>query len=355
MADVAAVAGVSGQTVSRVSNNRSNVDPETRQRVLAAMEQLGYRPNHAARALKAGRFHALGVVSFGLAEHGNARTLQAIAAAAQHQGYSVNVVTVRSGTQKAVAAAFEHLTSQAVDGIILIESTILDTPALRLPLGVPVVVADGDANPRFPVVDTDQAAGARSATEHLLALGHATVWHIAGPPDSYSARRREAAWSSVLVKAGRQVPPPCIGDWSARSGYNAGLQLLHKRGLTAVFASNDQMALGFMRALETDGRSVPADVSVVGFDDVSEAEYFGPALTTIAQDFEHVGAECVRLLLDQVSRGTTTGNQVTTLIPQLVVRASTGKPPGGAADTPPARARRTARAAPGTRRATGKS
>jgi DNA-binding LacI/PurR family transcriptional regulator len=325
MADVAVLAGVSGQTVSRVSNNLSNVEPQTRLKVLAAMDALGYRPNPAARAMKEGRFRAIGVISFGLAEHGNARTLQSIAGAAQDAGYSVNVATVRSGTQEAIGAAFQHLTHQAVDGIILIESTILDTPSLRLPLGIPVVVADGDANPRFPVVDTDQTAGARSATEHLLSLGHRKIWHIAGPQNSYSARRRSAAWRATLEAAGIPAPPPLQGDWSARSGYKAGISLLARSDVTAVFVGNDQMALGLMRALHSGGRSVPDDVSVVGFDDISEAEFFEPPLTTIVQDFEHVGQECVALLLEQLRIGRTSGGTVTTLVPELVIRESTAK------------------------------
>lgn len=325
-ADVAQLAGVSSQTVSRVANNRTNVDDETRERVLSAMRMLGYRPNTAARALATGRFRMIGVISFGLSAHGNARTLQAIANAAQTAGYSVNVLGVREQTEGAVREAFSALTAQAVDGIVVIEAQVLDRPGLDLPSGVPVVVADGDPDQRFPAIDNNQAAGARAATEHLLGLGHRTVWHLAGPQDSYSARRRAAAWHAALKDAGAPVPPVLYGDWSARSGYEAGLELAAKDEATAVFAGNDHMALGLIRALTEAGRRVPRDVSVVGFDDVAESGYFLPPLTTVHQDFEELGRRCVDLLLGQFA-GVGPHGAVSTVPLQLIERESTAPPP----------------------------
>lgn len=326
-ADVAALAGVSSQTVSRVANDRSNVDDETRERVLSAMRMLGYRPNSAARALVTGQFRMLGVISFDLGAHGNARTLQAIAAAAQEAGYSVNVAGVRTATEGAVRQAFSQLSSQAVDGIVLIESQILDRPELQLPPGVPVVMADGDPGQRFPAVDNNQAAGARAATEHLLALGHRTVWHVSGPQDSYSARRRAAAWQAALKEAGAPVPQISHGDWSAGSGFAIGRKLAARDDVTAVFASNDHMAVGLIRAFVEAGRAVPGDVSVVGFDDVAEAGYLLPPLTTVHQDFEEVGRACVSTLLRQIEGGEPVGGLLTSVEPRLVVRASTAPPP----------------------------
>ena len=326
-ADVAALAGVSSQTVSRVANHRSNVDEDTRERVLAAMRMLGYQPNSAARALATGQFRMLGVISFDLSAHGNARTLQAIAAVAQEAGYSINVAGVRTATEGAVRQAFSRLTSQAVDGIVLIEAQILDRPGLQLPQGVPVVMADGDPDQRFPTVDNNQAAGARIATEHLLSLGHSTVWHLAGPQDSYSARRRAAAWHTVLKEAGAPVPPVRYGDWSAASGYAVGRELAARDDVTAVFAGNDHMAVGLIRALVEAGRTVPGDVSVVGFDDVAEAGYFLPPLTTVHQEFEEVGRRCVSLLLQQIEGDKHTAGAVASIAPRLVVRASTAPPP----------------------------
>jgi DNA-binding LacI/PurR family transcriptional regulator len=328
-ADVAAMAGVSSQTVSRVANDRSNVDEATRQRVLSAMELLGYRTNTAARALATGRFRTLGVISFDLAAHGNARTLHAISGAAQAAGYSVTVAALTDPTEGAVHSAFDKLAHQAVDGVVLIEARILDRPELRLPSGLAVVLADGDPGPgaRVPTVDNNQAAGARAATEHLLALGHLTVHHLAGPRDAHAARRRAAAWHTTLKAAGAPVPPVRYGDWSAASGYAAGRELARDPDVTAVFAANDHMALGVIRAMHEAGRGVPDSVSVVGFDDVPEAGYYLPPLTTVRQDFEEVGRQCVALLLDRIERGAPGASPTASAVPPaLVVRESAAAP-----------------------------
>ncbi|MFJ7065727.1 LacI family DNA-binding transcriptional regulator [Streptomyces sp. NPDC101115] len=330
MAEVATLAGVSSQTVSRVANNKDNVDSATRAKVLSAMQELGYRPNTAARALVTGRFGALGVVSFDVGWHGNARTLAAIADAAREADFSVNFMGVRAQTEAAVRHAFRHLMLQSVDGIVLIESQMLDTPSLQLPPAMPVVVADGDTGHRYPHVDFDQAHGAHSVVAHLLGLGHRTVWHLAGPPDSFAAGRRAEAWRRTLTDAGAPVPPLVHGDWSAESGYRAGLGLARRPEVTAVFAANDQMALGLMRALHESGRDIPGDISVAGFDDIAEAAYLHPPLTTVHQDFEVVGRHCVALLLDQIE-GRTGGPTTRAVEPVLVVRSSTAPPRPGAA------------------------
>lgn len=326
MADVAALAGVSAQTVSRVANHRTNVDEATRERVVNAMRMLGYRPNTAARALATGRFRTIGVISFDLQAYGNARTLESIVSAVQDTDYSVNIVTIKDQTEQAVREAFERLTTQAVDGIILNEAQILDTPALRLPSGLPVVVNDGDGTHRHAAVHTDQAEGARLAVRHLLDLGHRTVHHLAGPQDSHPARGRAEAWHRTLKDAGCPVPPVVYGDWTAESGYRAGRELAARPDVGAVFAGNDQMALGLIRALHDAGREVPGDVSVVGFDNVAESGYFLPPLTTVHQDFEEIGRQAVALLLDQIHTGRPPEAAVTSVAPRLVVRDSTAPP-----------------------------
>ncbi|MGI5287840.1 LacI family DNA-binding transcriptional regulator [Nonomuraea polychroma] len=326
MADVAAMAGVSSQTVSRVANNRSNVEEETRRRVLSAMRVLGYRPNTAARALVTGQFRTLGLISFGLGSFGNARTVDAITRAAQRAGYTVNMIAIESQTERAVHEAFDQLTMQAVDGIVLIEAQILDTPALRLPPGVPVVMADGDVSHRHPMVDTDQALGARLVTRHLLDLGHETVWHVSGPEDSYAARRRAESWHATLKEAGAAVPQLLFGDWSAGSGYAAGRVLARRPGVTAVFAANDQMALGVMRAMIQAGRRVPEDVSIAGFDDLDESAYLSPPLTTVRQDFDVVAERIVSLMIDQIEGGTAPSTTAF-VAPELIIRESTAAPP----------------------------
>ncbi|MFC0623066.1 LacI family DNA-binding transcriptional regulator [Kribbella deserti] len=326
MADVAELAGVSSQTVSRVSNGQPGVIDSTRQQVLNAMRELGYRPNSAARALKRGEFRAIGVILFSLSSTGNSRTLEAIANHARTKGYAITLIPVAMPTEGAVIGAFSRLEELAVDAIIVImEVHLLDAAVVTLPPGVHVVVVDSDAGDRYSVVDTDQADGARQAVRHLLDLGHETVWHLAGPEDSFASQRRTWAWRTTLAEAGCPVPELLRGDWSAISGYDAGLRLADEP-CTAVFAANDQMALGLLRAFSEQGRAVPGDVSVVGFDDIPEAASFIPPLTTIHQDFAEVGRRCVEGVLRQLHE---TGAQAgTDLVPtRLVVRQSTGRPP----------------------------
>jgi DNA-binding LacI/PurR family transcriptional regulator len=326
MADVAQLAGVSGQTVSRVANDRHNVDAATRDRVLAAMRQVGYRPNSAARALRNGQFRSIGVIVFELASFGNTRTLDAIAAAATTSGYAVNLLPVLDATQGAVSTAFSRLGEQAVDGvIILIEAHKFDEAEVLLPEGLPVVVVDSSARYDYPIVDTDQAQGARLATEHLLDLGHRTVWHLGGPRSSFAAARRQRSWQQTLTDRGRTVPPVLVGDWSAGSGYDAGRTLAEDTGVTAVFAANDQMALGLLRALHERGRAVPDDVSVVGFDDMEEAAHFWPPLTTVRQSFGEVGRRSVDALISEIQAGEH-HHQPVSVATELVIRSSTAPP-----------------------------
>ncbi len=326
MADVARLAGVSSQTVSRVSNGHPSVIGSTREQVLAAMRELGYLPNSAARALKRGAFRTIGVILFSLSSIGNSRTLEAIANHAATEGYAITLIPVAVPTQDSVLGAFTRLGELAVDGIIVImEVHLLDAATVTLPPNVQVVVVDSDAGDRYTVVDTDQGDGARQAVTHLLELGHHTVWHVTGPEDSYASKGRWRAWQQTLEAAGRPVPRPLHGDWSAESGYRAGLTLAQKPDCTAIFAANDQMALGILRALHEHGRSVPGDVSVVGFDDIPDAASFIPPLTTVHQDFAEVGRRCVQGVLRQIERGEP--EHGTTLVPtRLAIRASTAAP-----------------------------
>ncbi|MEV6342828.1 LacI family DNA-binding transcriptional regulator [Actinoplanes sp. NPDC051851] len=325
MADVAKLAGVSSQTVSRVANGQSGVVESTREQVLAAMRELGYRPNSAARSLRYGRFNTIGVILFGLASTGNSRTVEAIATHAATEGYAITLIPVGVPTQDNVLGAFTRMGELAVDGVIvIIEIHLLDATTVALPPGVHVVVVDSDAGDRYPVVDTDQADGARQAVRHLLELGHHSVWHVAGPAGSYSADRRAVAWRTVLEEAGRPIPAILRGDWSAESGYRAALDL--PDDCTAVFAGNDQMALGVLRALHERGRAVPSEVSVVGFDDLAEASSYLPPLTTVHQDFAEVGRRCVQSLLAQI-RAEPAGPGTDLVPTHLVVRGSTAPPP----------------------------
>jgi DNA-binding LacI/PurR family transcriptional regulator len=326
MADVAQLAGVSSQTVSRVSNGQPNVDETTRARVLQAMEALGYRPNGAARALKSGRFHTIGVIMTTLQTLGNIRTLDAIASEAARSDYSVLLMPVSDPTLQGVSGAYQRLSAQAVDGaVIILEARLLDRAEFALPPGIPVVVIDSGAGPDYAVVDTDQALGARQATEHLLGLGHRQVWHIAGPETSFSAAHRTESWARTLLAAGITPPPVLRGDWTCDSGYAHGLTLGRQAGVTAIFAANDEMAFGAMRALHELGRDIPGDVSVVGFDDMDVAGSFWPPLTTVRQDFAAVGRLSIQKLLRKVADAGLPSS--TDIVPtELIIRRSTAAP-----------------------------
>ncbi|OSP07168.1 LacI family DNA-binding transcriptional regulator [Microbacterium sp. LEMMJ01] len=317
MATVAARAGVSGQTVSRVVNGSPRVDPQTRARVEAAMAELGYRPHRAARALRTGRSHTLGLVVTTLATVGNSRMLQATAEAAADRGYALTVVTAADG----VEAAFARLADQGVDGALVLNEASALVPAATLPPELHLVVVDAPAGAGAAVVHSDHAAGAQAATRHLLDLGHETVHHLAGPAGSFAAAERERGWREALADAGAVPPPVVRGDWSAESGFAAGAAL----GATAVFCANDQMALGLLRAVAESGRAVPSDVSVVGFDDIPEAANFLPPLTTVRQDFAALAQRAVTALIAAVEGdGTATDRAAPVVVPtRLVERAST--------------------------------
>ena len=298
MADVAARAGVSGQTVSRVVNGSPHVDPSTRARVEVAMAELGYRPHAAARALRTGRSQTIGLVVSTLATVGNFRMLQAVADAAASRGYALTVLTATGPAS--VAEAFERLSEQGVDGaIVLNEATAIARDATA-PAGLRLVVVDSPADDRFVVVGSDHEGGARVATEHLLASGRATVWHVAGPEDSFAANARERGWRDALAAAGAAAPEPLRGDWTAASGHAAGFALAMRDDVAAVFCGNDQMALGVIRALADAGRRIPEDVAVVGFDDVADAADFRPPLTTVRQDFDTLGERAVGALVGAI-------------------------------------------------------
>jgi DNA-binding LacI/PurR family transcriptional regulator len=323
MADVGRLAGVSHQTVSRVLNDSAKVRPETRERVLRAMRQLDYRPNSVARALVTGRSRTVGVVTFDTVLYGPASTLFGIEKAAHAAGYFVSIISLRSLDRASVINALERLQAQGIDGILIIAPHVRTANVmLNLPADVPVVAVEAGPDDDVPVVVIDQVAGARAATEHLLGLGHRTVWHIAGPEGWLEARRRIDGWQSALRDAGADVPEPLVGDWSPRSGYDIAQRLLADPAVTAVFAANDQMALGVLRRLHESGRDVPGEVSVVGFDDIPEAAFFTPPLTTVRQDFGEMGRQSVLALLARIDDVDSPSRRVV-VEPELVVRAST--------------------------------
>lgn len=313
MADVAVRAGVSAQTVSRVANGSPRVDPATRARVEKAMADLGYRMHRAARALRTGQTSTIGLVVSTLASVGNSRMLQAISEAAAARDYALAVVTVK---ERGIRDAFARLRSQGVDGAVVLNEATELARDVEPPADLHLVVVDSPPDPRFSIVQTDHAAGARAATAHLLSLGHDTVHHLAGPVRSFAAAERERGWRAALVEAGATVPEPVRGDWTSASGHRAARALVEA---SAVFVANDQMALGALRAFAEAGRRVPDDVAVIGFDDIVDASEYRPPLSTVRQDFDALGVRVVVALIAAIEGGEPVAESVPT---SLVVRES---------------------------------
>lgn len=320
MHDVAARAGVSHITVSRVLNGYPSIRPETRDRVLAAISELGYRRNLAARALVTSRTRAIGVLTPEVAQHGPASSVLAVEAAAREHGYHP-LVTAAALEYDSTVSALEFLLDQAVEALVVIAPHETVLRAIRdLDIRVPLVTLQTPERPGG--VGVDQAAGAALATEHLLGLGHRRIQHLAGPEGSLEAAARRAGVLAALAEAGVDPGPELPGDWSAAAGFAAIGQL--DPATTAVVAANDQMAIGLIAALADAGRATPGDVSIVGFDDVPEAAFVRPALTTVYQDFALVGRLAVDAVLARLTPGTPA--LAASIPPRLVVRASTAPP-----------------------------
>jgi DNA-binding LacI/PurR family transcriptional regulator len=331
MADVARLAGVSHQTVSRVLNDHPNVSPATRDEGQAAIRSLGYRPNAAARTLVTGRTHVLGVISFDTTLYGPASMLYGIERAARPR-YSIAIASLPTLDRGAMVEAVDRFLGQGVEGITVIAPVTSAVAALGgIAASLPLVAVGCGTRAELPSAAIDNAVGAARATSHLLGLGHRTVHHLAGPDSWLDAQERVEGWRRALREAGAPEPEMLRGDWSAQSGYEIGHRLAAMPEVTAVFCANDQMALGLLRALDEHGRRVPGEVSVVGFDDIPEAGFLTPPLTTVRQDFGELGTRAVRMLMDQIS-GSPASCATMSVEPELIVRASTAPParPGGA-------------------------
>ncbi len=321
MMDVAKLAGVSHQTVSRVLNDHPHVSAKTRAGVLAAISDLGYRPNAAARTLATGRTKALGVISVDSTLYGPSSLLYGLEQAAPRD-YLVAIARLDTFDRHSLHKAVDRFLGQAVEGIIVVAPQTAAVEALvNLVTDIPLVAIKCGTSAPLPSVAIDNQAGAARATRYLLDLGHETVYHLAGPSSWLDAQERVDGWRDTLRAAGAQVPDLVSGDWSARSGYEVGHRLAARPDVTAVLCGNDQMALGLLRALTERGRNVPGDVSVVGFDDIPEAAYFPPPLTTVRQDFGELGWRAMHLLLDRI-RGDDRFVSSLPIMPDLVVRSS---------------------------------
>jgi DNA-binding LacI/PurR family transcriptional regulator len=324
--DVATLAGVSPQTVSRVLNNNPNVKPATRDRVNHAIGQLNYRVNAAARSLITRKSGILGLVSFDTSLYGPSSALFGIAQAARDAGYFVSLVSLKVINRKSLYDAFGLLHNQDPEGIIVVSPQRSSALALReLAQDMPMVAVHAIPEDGLPMITVDHRGGARRATQHLLDLGHETVWHISGSQDWLDATARERGWREALEDSGRRVPEVVAGDWSTESGYMAGLQLAENPDVTAIFVANDQMALGVLGALHKAGLRVPEDVSVVGFDDTPQAAYYAPPLTTVRQDYETLVRRSMDLMLAQVN-GENVPLVNAPVATDLILRESTARP-----------------------------
>jgi DNA-binding LacI/PurR family transcriptional regulator len=327
--DVAAAAGVSYQTVSRVINGHPNVRPATRALVLAAIEELGFRPNRAARVLRGGLARSVTVLTPNTSLYGYQAALQGIEEAARAACFAVGVRVVESALPHEIADAVTRAIEPGGSLIVIAYdqagTMALDAVPPDIPMAAMVEAPASDPGPERPWVWLDDRKAAAQATRYLLSLGHRTVHYLA-IPSSTNTSQRQAGWLDALEEAGAPVPDPLQCGWTPRSGFETGRALAADPEVTAVLCGNDDLALGVMRALHAAGLSIPGDVSVVGFDDTPVAEFLTPPLTTVRLDFAGLGRACFALLLGLMEPKEALP-QARHPEPELIIRESTGPSP----------------------------
>jgi len=322
--DVAALAEVSHMTVSRFVQGASTIHPERRARIERAIAELGYRPNLTARSLATNRSHRMGALVYEMAELGPMRILDGATQRAREAGYLLDIVSPDPSDELAIQDAVTLLSQSGVAGVLVFAPTDSVLQALaEVTFAVPLIVESEAIGPS-PAGPTFNQIGVTLAVDHLIDLGHRVFFHVSGPAGWLATRGRALGLAAGLADRGLELRGSIAGDWSADSGYRAGLGMPIDADVTAVVADNDQMALGVLAAFAERGLRVPEDVSVVGFDDIPEARYFRPGLTTVHLDFRRQGRLMVERLLEQVEDGAAHPGEE--LRPQLVVRGSTGAP-----------------------------
>ncbi len=324
--DVAHLAGVSYQTVSRVINKHPNVSRNTREKVLGAIDTLDYRPNQAAKILATGRSHMIQLIIFDLSY---SDPLPAMLYWARKFGYSLVISEINPRASRNEAQEIlEDLTSRMIDGLVIY------TPFLHFSHEelaemchhLPFVMAGPELGAKMPSVVFDQRHGARLALQHLLDLGHRCIAEVSGPLQHIDARMRHETFVAMMQARGLDSSLSTEGDFEAPGGYEGVIRLLDEhKTFTALLVGNDRMAMGALHALRARGLRVPEDVSVVGFDDMLEAAYFIPTLTTVRQDFDALGRQCMEYLVSIIETPDTPLQQ-RVLYPELVVRDSTRPP-----------------------------
>jgi DNA-binding LacI/PurR family transcriptional regulator len=321
--DVAQAAGVSHQTVSRFLKGFEGIRPETRAKVVQALADLGYRPNLTARSLKSGRSHRIGALTDDISLVGPRRVAEGASAAAREAGYVLDLVSLDVQNPLAIEESLALITQHDLAGVLALSSTDEMTRAFeatdfRVPAYISAEADDAVTGHRSELTSVALPA----LVAHLAGLGHRSLAHIAGPSNSSSARNRVLAYEAAVKSQGMRSLGILAGDWSARSGYQAIAGIDRLPEVTAFVAANDQTALGAILALKERGYRIPDDVSVVGIDDIPEAAYFDPPLTTLRIDFEADGRASVHELLARIE-GTPT-HRIPVGSPQLVIRRSAG-------------------------------
>lgn len=319
--DVARAAGVSHMTVSRVLNGHPNIRESTRARVLQAIDEMQYTRSSIARALATSRTMRIGVLVDSPVQWGPNSTLRAIESAARAQHYSVSAFATSDEDAETISAGIADLVAQGIDALCVIAPRSSASELFREhSSNMPTLVIKSEPDAHLHTAGVDQYAGARMAVAHLIGQGHREIAHVAGPLDWYDARARWQGWRDELRDAGLPEGRFAQGDWTSESGYRLGAAGDLDRS-TAVFAANDQMALGLIHGFVERGRRVPADVSVIGFDDLPDARHFLPPLTTVRQDFTALGSLALRLLLAAIDGDDTAMHEL--IAPELIVRSST--------------------------------
>jgi len=324
---------VSTQTISRVINDRPDVAPETRQKILEIIERLGYQPSELARSLIHRRSLTLGVVTAGLKYIGPNRTINGITTRAEEMGYSILLKELSNFSVDNVQPILQFLLGRQVDGILWAVQEVgnnRDWLAGGLAgIQVPIIFLTMAPRPGVAMISIDNYAGGVLATQHLLDLGRRKIAHLSGPLDWWEARQRKKGWKDTLEKAGIKVKEnhSVEGNWSSASGQAAFQQLLDTYpDMDAVFVANDQMALTVLRMAGQKGRRVPQDLAVVGFDNIAESAYFWPSLTTINHNQHELGCRAVQELvghIESLQRHEEANIQNILLTPELVIREST--------------------------------
>ncbi len=308
-------------TVSRVLNGHPNIRESTRSKVLQAIDEMNYTPSSIARALATRRARRIGVLIDGPVQNGPNNTLRALEKAARGVGYAVSAFSIGSDDESQMDSGVMELVTQGVDALCVIAPRASSLDLLRQQTtGLPTIVIKAEADAAWHTVGVDQRAGARLAVKHLIDLGHTSIAHLAGPQDWFDARERVQGWRESLDEAGLAHGPFVVGEWSSDFGFDFG-QTFEWGDTTAVFAANDQIALGVVHGLARRGIRVPEDISVVGFDDLSDARHFLPPLTTVRQDFAELGELALQQVIAAIEGNTDPTHD--TIQPALIVREST--------------------------------